>query len=461
MGAQTKAPRLDMLHGPIWSRIPLFALPVAATAILGQLFNAADIVIVGNFTGELSTAAVAAVGANSPIISLIVNLFIGIALGANVIIAHAIGEGDEAFVRKTVHTSIVMSVVGGAAVAVLGELVAEPLLGLLRVPEDVMPLALMYLRIYFAGLPVILLYNFEAAIFRSVGETRVPLLALLVSGVLNVILNIFFVIALKMTVDGVAIATVISNAVSALLLYRRLRRTALVVHVEPKELRVDGRSLKRVLQIGLPAGVQSAVFAVANIVIQSAINSLGTVVMAASSAAYNIEIITYDILNAFSQACTTFVGQNFGAGELHRCKRTMLLCLAEGVVVLGIAISTVLFFGKPLLSVFNDDPQVVEVGYIRLMTVMLAHFASLFYEVLSGYLRGFSISLPPAILTMLGVCGIRLSWIYWVFPKDPTFRTIMLAFPISLITTALLMLCAVLYYRPTRRFAALQRHEGE
>ena len=183
--------------------------------------------------------------------------------------------------------------------------------------------------------------------------------------------------------------------------------------------------------------------------------------MAASSAAFNIEIITYDILNAFSQACTTFVGQNFGAGELHRCKRTMLLCLAEGVVVLGIAISTVLFFGKPLLSVFNDDPQVVEVGYIRLMTVMLAHFASLFYEVLSGYLRGFSISLPPAILTMLGVCGIRLSWIYWVFPKDPTFRTIMLAFPISLVTTALLMLCAVLYYRPTRRFAALQRHEGE
>ena len=200
-------------------------------------------------------------------------------------------------------------------------------------------------------------------------------------------------------------------------------------------------------------------FSVANIVIQSAINSLGTVVMAASSAAYNIEIITYDILNAFSQACTTFVGQNFGAGELQRCKRTMLLCLAEGVTVLAVAIAVVLFFGKPLLAVFNNDPQVVEVGYIRLMTVMLAHFASLFYEVLSGYLRGFSISLPPALLTMLGVCGIRFSWIYWVFPKNPTFQTIMLVFPISLTATALLMLVAVLYYRPTRRFAALQKRE--
>ena len=215
MTIQTKAPRLDMLHGPIWNRIPLFALPVAATAILGQLFNAADIVIVGNFTGDLSTAAVAAVGANSAIISLIVNLFIGIALGANVVIAHAIGEGDEEFVHKTVHTSIVVSVVGGVLVAILGQLIAAPLLGLLHVPEDVLPLALLYLRIYFAGLPVILLYNFEAAIFRSVGETKVPLLALLVSGVLNVILNLAFVVVLGMTVDGVAIATVLSNAVCA------------------------------------------------------------------------------------------------------------------------------------------------------------------------------------------------------------------------------------------------------
>ena len=461
MNKPAAKPQLDMLHGPIWNRIPLFAMPVAATAILGQLFNAADIVIVGNFTGDLSTAAVAAVGANSSIISLIVNLFIGIALGANVIIAHAIGEGDIAFVRKTVHTSIVISVVGGVVVALLGQLIAAPLLGLLNVPDDVLPLALVYLRIYFAGLPVILLYNFEAAIFRSVGETKVPLLALFISGVLNVIFNLFFVVVLKMTVDGVAIATVLSNAISAVLLYCRLRRTEQVIRVETKELRIDGRSLKRILQIGLPAGMQSAVFAVANIVIQSAINSLGTVVMAASSAAYNIEIITYNLLNSFTQACTTFVGQNFGAGELQRCKKTMLLCLAEGVVVLAVSISTLLFFGKTLLSFFNNDPQVVELGYVRMMTVMMAQFASLFYEVLSGYLRGFSISLPPALLTMLGVCGIRLSWIHWVFPKHKTFQTLMLVFPISLAATAVLMLIAVLYYRPARRFASLQRKASD
>ena len=450
---------LDMLHGPIWSRIPLFALPVAATAILGQLFNAADIVVVGNFSGDISTAAVAAVGANSSIISLVLNLFIGIALGANVVIAHAIGEKDAEGVRRAVHTSIVLSVIGGAAVTLLGELAAAPLLRLLAVPDDVFPLALVYLRIYLAGMPVILLYNFEAAIFRSVGETKVPLMALTLSGILNVLLNLLFVIVLGMTVDGVAIATVLSNAVSAALLYRRLCASTTVVRVEPKELRIDARSLGRILRIGLPAGIQSAVFAVANIVIQSAINSLGTVAMAASSAAYNIEIITYDILNSFSQACATFVGQNFGAGQIKRCRRTLLLCLAEGVTVLVVAIGTILFFGKPLLSLFDSDPQVIDTGYIRLVTVMSAHFFSLFYDVMSGYLRGFGISLPPAILTMLGVCGIRLSWIKWVFPRDRTFHTIMRVFPISLSATALLIFIALLCCHPARRYAWMEKEK--
>lgn len=330
--------QLDMLHGPIWNKIPQFALPVAATAILEQLFNASDIAVVGNFTGAGRTIAVAAVGANSPLIGLIVNLFIGIALGTNVVIAHAIGHGNKEDVRKAVHTSVLLALLGGMLVAVAGELIAAPVLGLLNVPEDVFPLALLYLRIYLAGMPVILLYNFEAAIFRSVGETKIPLMALLASGILNVILNLFFVAVLHMTVNGVAIATVISNAVSSVLLYRKLRQTTQDIHLDPKLLRIDIGILKRILQIGLPAGVQSAVFALSNIVIQSAINSLGTVVMAASSAAFNIEVITYDILNSFSQACTTFVGQNFGAGELRRCKRTLLLCIAEGILVLAVAI---------------------------------------------------------------------------------------------------------------------------
>lgn len=453
METRVEKRQLDMLHGPIWSKIPQFALPVAATAILGQLFNAADIAVVGNFTGELRTAAVAAVGANSPIIGLVVNLFVGIALGVNVTIAHSVGQGDHESVHKAVHTAIIVALLGGVMIAVLGECGAAPLLGMLNVPEDVFPLALLYLRIYLLGMPVILLYNFEAAIFRSVGETKMPLVALAFSGVLNVILNLFFVAVLHMTVEGVAIATVLSNAVSSVLLYRKLRTTQLVIHVEPKELRVDKESMKRILRIGLPAGVQSAVFAIANIVIQSAVNSLGTVVMAASSAAFNIEIFSYYFMNAFTQACTTFTGQNYGAGKLERCRQTLALCLLEGLVVLTASVALVLTFGRPLLAIFNSDPDVIDIGYTRLVIVILAQFFSLIYEMCSGYLRGFGISLLPAALTMIGVCGIRVGWIHWVFPQHGTFQTIMQVYPISLGATALLLLILLLYYHPARRFA--------
>lgn len=441
-----------MLNGPIWNKLPQFALPVAATAILGQLFNAADIAVVGNFTGAEKTVAVAAVGANSAVIGLIINLFIGIALGCNVVIAHAIGRGDRDAVHRAVHTSVVVAVIGGIIVGLLGQLIAAPLLGMLNVPDEVFPLALLYLRIYLVGLPVILLYNFEAAIFRSVGETRVPLVALTISGILNVVLNLFFVAVLNMSVSGVAIATVISNVVSSVILFVKLRRTELDIHLDLKKLRIDLPILRRILAIGLPAGVQSSLFSVSNIVIQSAINSLGTVVMAASSAAFNIEILTFDILDAFSQACTTFVGQNYGAGKIDRCKKTLKLCMLEGLVALVAAIAILLFFGKPLLSIFNNDPEVVETGYIRLMYVMFSHIFNLLYNVMSGYLRGFSISLAPAILTMLGVCGVRIAWIHYVFPLSPTFKTIMIAYPVSLGITALLIFAALLYCRPSKRF---------
>ena len=445
-----------MLHGPIWNKLPLFAFPVAATAILEQLFNASDIAVVGNFTGEGKTAAVAAVGANSAIIALIVNLFVGIALGANVVIANAIGRGDREAVRKAVHTSVVVAVLGGVFVAGLGELAAAPLLRSLHVPDDVLPQALLYLRIYLLGMPVILLYNFEAAIFRSVGDTKVPLIALAMSGVLNVILNLFFVAVLHMTVDGVAIATVISNAVSSALLLYRLRATQQDIHVEWRALRIDRTALCRIMKIGLPAGIQSAVFAVSNIVIQSAVNSLGKVVMAASSAAYNIEIFAYDVLNSFSQACTTFVGQNYGAGQIKRCKRTLFLCLLEDLIASAAAIALVLFVGKYLLAIFNNDPEVIEIGYTRLVMIFSAYTFTMLYEVMSGYLRGFGISLMPAILTTIGVCGVRIAWIRFVFPQSMTFRTIMTAYPVSLSVTALFMLIALLCYHPARRFRNLQ-----
>ena len=443
--------KLDMLNGSLWNKIPQFALPVAATAILEQLFNASDIAVVGNFSGTASTIAVAAVGANSFVISLVVNFFIGIALGANVVIANAIGREDEDAVHRAVHTAVVISVLGGVLVTLFGELAAGTVLRSLNVPEEVLPYALLYLRIYLLGVPVILLYNFEAAIFRSVGDTKVPLQTLAFSGVLNVLLNLFFVIVLHMTVNGVATATVISNAISSSLLFVRLRRSDKAIHLNWKELRIDRKSLQKILQIGFPAGIQSAVFSISNIVIQSAINSLGTVVMAASSAAFNIEVIAYDVLSSFSQACTTFVGQNYGARKLDRCRKTLVLCLVEDTVASGLAIMLVLCSGHFLLSLFNQDPEVISIGYTRLMVVFTAYFFSMLYEVMSGYLRGFGISLVPALLTMLGVCGVRILWVATAFPQNRSFQTILLAYPLSLAATAVLIFIALLVYHPSHK----------
>lgn len=454
METEVQKQKIDMLHGSIWNKLPMYALPVAATGILEQLFNASDIAIVGNFTGDIKTVAVAAVGANSPIIGLILNLFIGIALGANVVIANAVGKNDEKTIHKAVHTSILMALIGGVLVALVGQLFIGNLLWLINVPDEVYPYALLYIRIYLLGMPAILLYNFEAAIFRSVGDTRMPLAALAVSGVLNVLLNLFFVIVLKMTVNGVAIATVLSNVISSAFLFIKLMHSDKVVHVNVSDLKVDGETLGRIMKIGLPAGIQSAVFAVANIIIQSAINSLGTVVMAASSAAFNIEIFAYDVMNSFSQACTTFVGQNYGAGNLKRCKKTLLLCILEDAIASATTILIVLLSGKFLLSLFNNDPQVVETGYIRLVIIFAAYTFSMLYENMSGYLRGFGISLVPAILTVIGVCAVRIFWIYVVFPSHRTFTTIMLAYPLSLSITALLIFIALMIYRPSKRLAA-------
>ncbi len=439
---------IDMLNGPMWNRIPAFALTIAATAILGQLFNASDIAVVGNFTGSMKTIAVAAVGANSPLVSLILNLFIGISLGSNVVIASAVGCEDRREASRAVHTSILISIIGGFAVAIIGEIFASPILKALNTPDEVFPLALLYLRIYLIGLPVIFLYNFEAAIFRSVGNTRTPLIALALSGIINIMLNLFFVIVLKMSVEGVAIATVISNAISAAILFVKLLKEEDYIHLDLKELTIDKRILGKIIAIGLPAGIQSGVFSLANIIIQSSINSLGTVVIAASSAALNIEVFVYYIINSFAQACTTFTSQNYGAGQLDRCRRVYRLSLGEDALALFASASIVILFGKQLMTIFNNDPEVIETGYIRLVMIMLSYTCNFIYEVTSGYLRGYGISLVPSILTTVGICGVRMVWLFTVFPKNRTFKTIMEAYPISLFVTAVLI---VSYYLAKRK----------
>jgi len=444
----------SMVEGSLWNKILSFAFPLALTGILQQLFNAADIAVVGNFTGELGEACMAAVGANTPIINFIVNAFLGISLGTNVVIANAVGRKDEDTVQKAVHTSMIVAVIGGVIVAVLGEIFAEPILRSQNISDEVIDMAILYFRIYVGGLPVILLYNFEAAIFRGIGNTRLPFIALVISGLINVGLNIFFVIVLNRTVDGVAVATVISNMLSGIILLLFLKKSKNAARFDEKKLRIDGKILLQVLKIGIPSSLQSCVFSVANIIIQSAINSLGTVVAAASSAAFNIEVFSYFVLNSFGQACTTFTGQNYGARKFDRCRKTLKLCLMEGIVVEAVMVVVLLIFGRDLIAIFRPgDPELVEIGYIRVLFITTAHLFSLFYEVMSGYMRGYGISLSPALVTMCCICGIRIVWIMTVFEQSRDFRTIMTVYPISLGVNALAIFILLLIHRPARKLS--------
>lgn len=445
--------RMDMVNGSLGDKIIRYAIPLAATGILQQLFNAADLAVVGQFSGK---EAMAAVGGNAPVIGLLVNLFVGISLGSNVIIARSIGQKDEESISKAVHTSVIVALLGGVFLAVLGELLAPFIVELLEVPTDVYPLAIKYLRIYLAGMPVILLYNFEAAVFRSSGNTRTPLAALTVSGVLNVVLNLFFVLGLGMDVDGVATATVLSNLVSSVLLFAALTRTAQAIRLDPRKLRVHSDVLRQILKVGIPAGIQGMIFSFANIIIQSAVNSLGTTVMAASSAAYNLEIFSYYIMNSFGQACTTFVGQNYGAGKNDRCRKTLRLCLLQSLTSTAVVSVLILLFSRPLLGIFNTDPDVIAAGQIRLVYIFFAYLFSFAQEGLSGYLRGFGVSFIPAACTVIGICGVRLTWIFTVFQQSRTFSTIMQVYPLSLGVTAVVILGVTLLVKPSQRYVIQQ-----
>ena len=441
--------RMDMINGSLGDKIIKYAIPLAVTGVLQQLFNAADLAVVGHFSGK---EAMAAVGGNAPVIGLLVNLFVGISLGSNVIIAKSIGQGDDENISKAVHTSVVVALLGGLFLAVLGEIVAPEVVNMLDVPGDVYLLAVKYLRIYLAGMPVILLYNFEAAIFRSCGNTQTPLIALVVSGILNVVLNLFFVLGMGMDVDGVATATVVSNLVSSAILFVALMKTDLAIRINPRRLRVYGDVLGQILRIGVPAGIQGMIFSFANIIVQSAVNSLGTTIMAASSAAFNLEIFSYYIMNSFGQACTTFVGQNYGAGKGERCQKTLKLCLLQSLVSTAVVSGLILLFSHPLLSIFNTDSDVIAAGQIRLQYIFFAYLFGFAQEGLSGYLRGFGVSFIPAACSVIGICGVRLTWIFTVFQKTPSFATIMQVYPLSLGITAAVILAVTLFLKPSKRY---------
>ena len=437
----------DLINGSLGDKILKFALPLAATGILQQLFNAADIAVIGRFVGK---HAMAAVGSNAPVIGLLVNLFMGISMGANVVIARYTGRRDLKNVRKAVHTSIVVAVLSGLIVTIVGEIATPPLLSLMGVPPEVYDMAVLYMRVYLAGMPVILLYNFLSAIYRSQGDTRTPLICLTISGLVNVVLNVFFVVVVGMTVNGVALATVISNLISSVLLFLFLCRSDGPAHVELRELRIHMDMLEPMVRIGLPAGIQNMVFSLANLSVQSAVNSLGADVMAGSSAAFNIEIFSYYIVVSFGQACTTFIGQNFGAGKPDRCKKTLRLCLLQDLAAVAIVAALINFFGVQMLRIFNTDPAVAEFGMIRLRFIVGAHLFSVFVETISGALRGYGYSMPPAFMALFGICGVRILWVNTIFQARRTFDMLMMVYPISIGITAAAIVIVYFYTRNTK-----------
>ena len=432
-----------MLEGSLWDKLIVFALPIALTGILEQMFNAADVAVLGRF---VSTEAMAAVGNNVPIVGLIVTLFLGLSLGANVVIAQYIGARRLAEASRAVHTSLVLSLLAGVSVTLLGEFFAAPLLSLLDVPDAVLPMATLYLRVFLLGMPFMSVYNFASAILRSHGDTGTPLIALLAASVLNIFLDLGFVHLFGMGVDGVAWGTVLSYLVAAFMLIRALRREEGVLRLDVRLLRMRRHHTKRIFVIGLPAAVQGMVFCFANLVIQAALNSLGAEVMAASAAAFTIEINMYCVIAAFQQACTTFVSQNYGAGNLPRCREVTRWSLRLNIVAMLVLGALILFFMRSLLRIFNADPAVVEIGVIRIVYVVVPEIFAVFIDIFSGSMRGYGYSLMPAVVTLVCICGVRLSWVWLVFPHHPTFETLMIIYPISWAVTSMFLYLLYRFY---------------
>lgn len=419
-----------MCSGSVLSKMLLFALPLMCSSILQLLFNAADIVVVGRFAGD---NALAAVGSNTALINLLTNIFVGLSVGSNVLTAQYYGAKKGSDLKETVHTSMLLSIYSGVLLTVIGLVGARGLLELMQAPPEVLELAVLYLRIYFLGMPSMMVYNFGSAILRAVGDTKRPLYYLLGAGIVNVALNLFFVIACHMGVAGVGIATVISQTISALLVVRCLVREQGGIHLELKELAISKEKLGRIMQIGLPAGFQGTVFSLSNVVIQSAVNSFGNVAVAGNSAAANIEGFVYMAMNAFYQATISFTSQNYGAKEYKRIYRILfageLFVVITGTLLGNLAV----FFGETLLGIYSPSAEVITAGMMRVRIICSVYALCGVMDVLVGALRGIGYSIIPMIVSLVGACGLRLLWIATVFriPEYHSLTTVYISYPIT------------------------------
>ena len=444
MRSAKKTYEIDMLHGAILPKLLRFAVPLTLSTMLQLLFNAADVVVVGRWAGDNSLAAV---GSNTSLIALLTNMFLGLSIGANILAARYFGAHEDEELSKTVHTSILLSLYSGVFLTVVGILGARTILIWMQCPANVLDLATLYLRIYFAGMTATMLYNFGAALLRASGDTQRPLYYLFASGVVNVILNLVFVIGFSMSVAGVALATIISQTVSALLVTGMLVREEGALRLDLRRLTFHAGTLKQILLIGLPAGLQSTVFSLSNVVIQSSINSFGSMVVAGNSASSNLEGFVYTAMNAFAQAAVTFTSQNIGARKYHnldRVIRNCLLCVVVTGLVLG---GGAALAGNQLLRFYSSDTAVIATGAERLRLICGFYLLCGIMDVLASSLRGLGYSVLPMVVSLIGVCALRLVWIATIFQLNRTPFMLYISYPISWALTALVHLACLLVVR--------------
>ena len=440
---------IDMCNGPLFGKILLFTIPLALSSILQLLFNAADVIVVGNFVGS---SALAAVGSTGALINLLINVFIGFSVGTNVMVARYYGAKQEKDIQETVHTAVALALICGVFLIAVGFFASKPLLHLMGTPDEVLSQAALYMKVYFMGMPVNLLYNFGSAILRAVGDTRRPLYYLTGAGVVNVILNVGFIVVFGMGVEGVALATIISQAIAAVLVLRCLVKIEGPLHLELRDVRITKGKLKQIVRIGLPAGTQGAVFSLSNVLIQSSINSFGSIAMAGSTAAGNLESFVYVSMNACHQTAVSFVSQNLGAGKMDRIKKVFFQCLGLATaigLVMGVG---VYLLGEPLLRIYTSDSVAIEYGIRRLALVSAPYFLCGIMDTLVGCMRGLGYSVMPMVVSMLGACGLRIVWILTVFRMDHAWDVLFLSYPVTWIVTASIhAVCLTVIYRHQKR----------